>query len=276
MSLALSSSTRRYSLSAWSSLPRDRSFSADWRICSRLAAILENSNRDGARCRPPIGPSPTLRDDPVVTQAMLRAGAVPAERLPVLRRSVSLVVLESVDGKAARERVEEPVAVDLGDDRGRRDRGRERVPVDDRQLRQPHAWDDEPRRPAAHRPRARAVTARRMASRLARRMSPTSMMRASTTPMAHATARADSPIQLLPSGGVETLRVDLRQDAPRRQDDGGGDDGSGQRAAARFIDARDAPVSGVERAAPPAERSRRTFTSPYRRRDIEEGAQPRS
>src|SRR5512132_2401948 len=71
-------------------------------------------------------------DDAVVAQAVLRARPVRRKRLPVLRRSVSSVVLEAVRWIAAAELVQEPIALDLRDHGCGGDRRAERVAVDDR------------------------------------------------------------------------------------------------------------------------------------------------
>ena len=94
--------------------------------------------------------------------------AEPVQRLEMLRHAVAHVALEAVAGMRERQPHHQPVARDLGDDRGRRDRRHQRVAGDHR-LAVAAAVDavaavDEHElaaAPAAPAPRAPAPTARR-------------------------------------------------------------------------------------------------------------------
>src|SRR6516162_3518662 len=80
-----------------------------------------------------------FRHDAAVRQTVLRTGSVTAKRLPMLGSAVALVLLETVDGMAPAEGFEQAVAMDLRDDRCRRDRRRQRIAVNERKLRQRYA-----------------------------------------------------------------------------------------------------------------------------------------
>src|SRR5688572_10507247 len=79
------------------------------------AVVFENDRRAASR------------NDAVVAQAVLGTRAVDGQGLPVLRRSITLVLLEAVRGKATAEVSHHPVALDLRDDRCGRDRRAEGV-----------------------------------------------------------------------------------------------------------------------------------------------------
>src|SRR6478736_6436260 len=124
MSFGLSSRTRRYSFRAWSSLPRESSFSADWRTWSRLTATVkilsEAARRPGFRGVPGgVGNHAPIR------QAVLRTGPAQPKGLPVLGGPVALVLFEAVRRMSPRDPVEQGVAMDLRHDGCRRDRRRQ-------------------------------------------------------------------------------------------------------------------------------------------------------
>ncbi len=77
----------------------------------------------------------------MVGQAVLRTWSRDTQRVPMLGGTVPLVVLESVRRVPRSELVQEPVTVDLRNDRSGRDRRAERVTMNNRKLRTPYARD---------------------------------------------------------------------------------------------------------------------------------------
>jgi hypothetical protein len=63
---------------------------------------------------------------------MMAGDAESADRLAVLLRRVSDIGLPAIAGIARRQTAHDPIARDLGDDRGRGDREAERVAFDNR------------------------------------------------------------------------------------------------------------------------------------------------
>src|SRR6478736_5546502 len=126
------------SFRAWSSLPRESSFSADWRTWSRLTATVKiltaTARRPGFR-----GVPGWVGDHTAIGQAVLRTRPAQPQGLPVLGSPVALVLLEAVGGMSPRHLVEQGVAVDLRDDGCRRDRRRQGIAVNHGQLRGPDA-----------------------------------------------------------------------------------------------------------------------------------------
>ncbi len=205
------------------------------------AARFTPERRRGA----PGSSSPRLGNHSVVAQAVLRTGTVSRESLPVLGRSVPLVLLETVGGDIGGQLVEHPVALHLRDDRRGRHRRTERVAVHDRQLGNADAGNETASKSRASGWGSSDRIAILIAARLARRMSPEVDLRGRSPLRRRRRRRArGSRRETLAAVRVQALRVvESQEDAARRQDDGRRDDRAGERTASGFVDAGDARVS---------------------------------
>ena len=174
---------------------------------------------------------------------MVDGGAEPGQRLEMLGHAVAHVALEAVAGMREAEPRHQPVARDLGDDRGRRDRGHQRVAR---------------RSPPRNRSRSRCGRCRRRTRAAASTGS--ALHRARQRPQRGAQdvvavdargraerdrdlrAGADLLVELLALLGVELLGiVEPARDALGIENDGGGDHRAGERSPARLVAAGDRP-----------------------------------
>ena len=200
---------------------------------------------------------------------MMNGGAQLRERLEMLGHAIAHVALEAVAGMGQPEPRHQPVAGDLGDDRGRRDRGDEPVAADHRLAIAGNrdaiaAVDEDQARPGRQRAhRARQRPQRSLANVVA--IDP-GRRRERHRDLG---AGADLPIELLARFRGELLGiVEPARNARRIEDDRGGDDRPGERSPPRLVAARDRRDAAVDGAALPAER--RTDIS-FRQRQARRG-----
>jgi hypothetical protein len=163
----------------------------------------------------------------------------------VLGSSVSLVVLETVRREPTGELVEHAIALDLRDDRRRRDGGTESVSVNDRKLGKPDPGNRD--RVYEQRLRLRVEREDRELHRgeaRAQDVSQVDLRCAHDADSDGERVRADRGREPLPARRVEPLRViEADEDAARRQDHGRRHDGAGERSATGLVDTRNETVA---------------------------------